>query len=284
LATKRVGILFHPKFPEGQSLADRTEKLLRSLNAVTWVSSAWDEERAKASLDGTELIVSIGGDGTILRAARAVLPFAIPIVGVNMGRLGFMTEMDVTEMEDRLPPLVKGEGWIDERTMLEARIRPRTGEQEEPAKVLTALNDVFVGRGSYARVCYIDTAIDNQFLTTFKADGVVLSTATGSTGYCLAAGGPILYPQSREFIIQSVAPHLSLYHGLVLKSDSTVDLKLNATREGLLSIDGQIDIPLRDEDGVTINRSENVTRFLRLNPPSAFYSTLERRLKGNRKS
>ena len=152
--------------------------------------SAWEEEKAKPQVAGSDLILSIGGDGTILRAARAVVPHAVPIVGINLGHLGFMTELKATEALDKLPRLLGGEGWIEERTMLEA-------ETVSDGKTFHVLNDVVVGRGSSARVVNIETRIDGEVLTTYRADGVIVATATGSTSYLLAAGGPILYPQAR---------------------------------------------------------------------------------------
>lgn len=279
---KRIGVLYHPKLSAGPSLAAEIQQLLHSSGVSTWVSSAWEEEEAKALAQGTDLIVSLGGDGTILRAVHVVLPYSIPIVGINMGRLGFMTELDITEVNEKLPALARGEGWLDERAMLEAELYPSDGEGGEHRRVFTALNDAVVGRGSQARVVYIEAVIDGQLFTTFKVDSIVLATATGSTGYSLAAGGPILHPQSREFIMQPVSPHLSLSYGMVLQPDSSVELRVSTTSPALLSIDGQIDHILHNGDKVVIRRSPNRARFLRLSPPAAFYSLLERKLKGNK--
>ncbi|MDP2743613.1 MAG: NAD(+)/NADH kinase [Dehalococcoidia bacterium] len=280
---KRIGVLYHPKVITAPSEAAVIEQLLRGSGASTWVSSAWDEEKARNLAEGTDLIVSLGGDGTILRAAHIVLPHSIPIVGVNMGRLGFMTELDITEVEQKLPSLARGEGWLDERAMVEAELWPSGEEGNRHRQVFTALNDVVVGRGAQARVVYIEVVIDGQPFTTLKVDAIVLATATGSTGYSLAAGGPILHPQSRDLVMQPVAPHLSLSNGLVLAPDSQVEFRVSSTRPALLSLDGQIDRTLQNDDRVVIRRSASVTRFLRLAPPSAFYSQLESKLRGNRK-
>ncbi len=267
---KRVGILYHPKIAAAKAFAEELAGFLPSLNAVVWFCSAWDEEGAKAQVENTGLILSIGGDGTILRAARAVAPQSIPIVGINLGRLGFMTELSVDEARDRLADLLAGEGWIDERAMLQAELAGK--------KSFHVLNDIVVGRGDVARVIHVETIIDGAHLTTYKADGVILSTATGSTGYSLASGGPILHPQSREILLNPISPHLTFSNAMVLPATSTVELRVRADHQAILSIDGQINLALESGDTVKVNLSPHVARFLRTQPPTFFYGTLMKRL------
>jgi NAD+ kinase len=267
---KRVGILYHPKIAAAGALAEELADFLPSLDASVWLCSAWDEEGAKAQVEGTELIVSVGGDGTILRAARAVAPQSIPIVGINLGRLGFMTELSAEEARDRLPALLAGEGWVDERAMLQAEVAGK-----EP---FHALNDVVLGRGAISRVIYVETTIDGAPLNTYKADGVILATATGSTGYSLAAGGPILYPQSREIILNPISPHLTFANAVVLPPTAIVELKVRTDHQAMLSIDGQIDLALESGDSVKVKLSPHVARFLRVQPLTFFYSILMERL------
>ncbi|GAH02056.1 unnamed protein product, partial [marine sediment metagenome] len=143
------------------------------------------------------------------RAVQVAVPGLTPIAGVNLGKLGFMTELSVDEAVAKLPALLAGEGWIDERAMLEAELSP--AGQDEPARIFYALNDVVVARGAIARTVYIEASIDGETLTTYKADGVIVATATGSTGYSLAAGGPILHPQSKEFLLLPIVPHLHMH-------------------------------------------------------------------------
>jgi NAD+ kinase len=137
-----------------------------------------------------------------------------------------------------------------------------------------------VARGEIARVVYIEASIDCQALTTYKADGVIVATATGSTGYALAAGGPVLYPQSRDFVMVPVVPHLSLGYPLVLPPGAIIRLKLTTVYPATLSIDGHINLPLSTGDTVTIRRSPNTIRFLRIRPEAEYYASLEARLKG----
>ena len=267
---KRVGILYHPKIPAAKAFAEEMAGFLPSLDASVWLCSAWDEERARAQVNGTELILSVGGDGTILRAARAVVPQSIPIVGINLGRLGFMTELSAEEARDKLPALLAGEGWVDERAMLQAEFSGKGP--------FHALNDVVLGRGAISRVIYVETTIDGAPLNTYKADGLILATATGSTGYSLAAGGPILYPQSREVLINPISPHLTFASAVVLPPTAIIELKLYTDHQAMLSLDGQIDMALESGDTIRVKLSPHVARFLRVQPLTFFYSILVERL------
>ena len=276
---KRVGILYHPKIEKARSLAEELDKFLKGRGISTWICSAWEEKEAKAQVPGSDLILSVGGDGTILRANRASVSCSVPIVGVNLGKLGFMTELNTTEVFDKLPRLLAGEGWIDDRAMLEATL---LAQSQESDRVLHALNDVVVGRGRLARLVSVEALVDGEPVATYRVDGVIVATATGSTGYSLAAGGPILYPQSREIIIQPIASHFSFSETLVLSPETTIELKVATTHEAMMSIDGQVEIPLTDGDGVRVKLSSYVARFLRLHPKGYFYSSLEQKLKGKR--
>ncbi|MBA7667690.1 NAD kinase [subsurface metagenome] len=276
---KRVGILYHPMIGAASSLAEKLEKFLGSRGVSVWLCSAWEGEKAGAQVDGTDLIISIGGDGTILRAAQAVVPRPTPITGINLGNLGFMTELSADEAMTKLPALLAGEGWIDERALLEAELSPSGGESPS---VFYALNDVVVARGAVARTVRIQASIDGEALTTYKADGVIVATATGSTSYSLACGGPILHPQSDEFLLLPVSPHLSSTYTLVFPSTVVVKLRLDAVHQAVLSVDGHINLPLSGGAIVTVKHSSNKTRFLRIHPKTSFYASLEQRLKGKR--
>jgi NAD+ kinase len=189
-----------------------------------------------------------------------------------------MTELSVDEAVDKLPALLAGEGWIDERAMLEAELSP-TG-QDEPAHTFYALNDVVVARGAIARTISIEASIDGEPLTTYKADGVIMATATGSTGYSLAAGGPILHPQSEEFLLLPILPHLSWAYTMVLPSTAIAKLRITTVHQAVLSVDGHINQPISSGTTIVVKHSANTARFLRIHPETAFYSSLEQRLKG----
>lgn len=276
---KRVGILYHPMKEAAYALAKKLEKFLGSKGLSVWLCSAWEGETAKAQVNGTDLILSIGGDGTILRAAQAAVPGPTPITGINLGKLGFMTELSVDEAMGKLPALLAGEGWIDERSLLEAEFSP-ADEGHEPPRMFYALNEVVVARGAVARVIYVEASIDGEPLTTYKADGVIVATATGSTAYALAAGGPILHPQAKESLLLPISPHFSSSYALVLPSTAIVKLCISTTHPATLSIDGHMNLSFSKGATITVKHSSNTVRFLRIHPETSFYNSLEQKLKG----
>ena len=277
---KRIGILYHPMIEAAYGLAKKLEDFIASRGISVWLCSAWEGESARAQVDDTDLILSIGGDGTILRAVQAVVPRLVPITGINMGNLGFMTELSVNEAGEKLAHLLAGEGWIDERSLLEAELSP-AAEEHQP-RTFYALNDVVVARGAVARVIRVEASIDGEPLTTYKADGVIVAAATGSTGYSLAAGGPILHPQAEEFLLLPIMPHLSSNYILVLPSTAVVKLVISTAHLATLNIDGHINLSLSSGATITVKRSSNAVRFLRIHPEASFYSSLEKKLKGKR--
>jgi NAD+ kinase len=273
---KKIGILYHPKVAATRHKAGALSKFLKSQGVSVWECSAWDKEKACSRLKGTDLLLTVGGDGTILRAVQAVIPGRTPIIGINLGKLGFLTEFDAGEAEARLPLFLDGRGWTDERTMLQAEL---AAPGQEP-KISHALNDIVVARGEVVRLIRIKASVDGQPLTTYKTDGLIIATATGSTGYALAARGPIIHPQSRDLLLVPVAPHLSLPYPLVLPEKAAVTLRLESYHTALLSVDGHINLPLSSGDTVTVRRSPHVARFLRLRPRESFYNFLETKLRG----
>ena len=269
---KRIGILYHPLREKARDLAEKLEEFLSSRGISSWRCSAWDEDKAKPQVAGTELILSIGGDGTILHAARIVIPLSVPILGINQGRLGFITEIDGNDVLSDLPDLLDGKGWIEERAMLEAQVADRS---------FHALNDVVL-HSVAVRLVNIEAKIDGTVLTTYRADGIIAASPTGSTSYSLASGGPILHPQSKEIVLQPISCHLGLSHALILPQQSVLDFKIAHREKVILSIDGQVELPLSDGQNVRVKLSPHITRFLRIHEPTYFYSSLWQKLGGKR--
>jgi len=269
---KKIGILFQPKIQAAGNLASELEKVVKDLGASAWVCSSWEEDKATEHVDGTDLIICLGGDGTMLRAARIANPSSVPILGVNLGRIGFMTELSPEEVLEQVPALIEGAGWVEERAMLFAEL---VSADTSP---LYALNDVVVARGERCRLIRVKTSVDGEFVTTYKCDGVIIATATGSTGYSLAAGGPVLHPQAREILMNPIAAHLSLNTAMVLPSDSVIEMEINTTHDARLSLDGQIEMPLIDGSVIRVKRSPYDTRLVRMQRPALFYQTLMQRL------
>ncbi len=236
------------------------------------MASAWDEEEAARALNGTDLIIGIGGDGTLLHCARVTAPLGKPVLGVKLGKLGFITEINEHEVDRMLPRVIDGEGWIEERAMLHATCG---GES------FLALNDAGV-RCTAVWLANVSLSIEDVFITTYRSDGVIVSSATGSTGYSMAAGGPVLMPESTNIIVQPICSHLGLRQGLVLPSTSTIRLTTDGRDGIVLSIDGQTERPLVSGSDVTVSASEYKARFLRLRPRTYFYSSLHEKLGGTR--
>lgn len=270
---KRIGILYHPKRTQAVAYADELERFLGGPGRAVWKCSSSEESAAKTHLPGTEMVISVGGDGTILRTARIVAPQPIPILGVNLGKVGFLTELTAADALAKLPDLLSGRGWVEKRAFLEARVSGRSG-------AFTALNDIVIARGASVRLIQVEVRLDGEYLATYRADGVVAATATGSTGYNLAAGGPILHPESRDMVLKPISPHFSPDQALVLPSDTTVRLKVTTSHEAVVSVDGQVEFPLQDGDEVTARPSPSFALLLRSRPKTYFYNSLEQILRG----
>ena len=272
---KNIGIIYNARVPEALDLGTVILHDLR-LSEESWLSPAENLETLVPRAESTDLVITVGGDGTILRAVQFTGPAGIPIVGINMGRLGFMTELQVDEAMERLPFYFNGGSRVDERNMLQATVvKAKSAGIEGPYH---ALNDVVLARGAVSRVVTVAGAIDGAPLTTFRADGVIMSTATGSTSYNLAVGGPILDPQSDALVLKTVAAHMGLSAAIVLRASSEVNLTLEGYQPAILSVDGYVDYPLDLGDRVELRQSPHKARFLRAHPPSYFFGTLTRRL------
>ena len=241
----------------------------------SWVAPADDRDIDPGTLRATALIVTAGGDGTIIRVNRLAAPYSIPIVGINMGRVGFMAELSVESAAERLPQYLKGDVRTEERLMIQAEVAARSNG--ETRIVAHALNEAIV-RGTLPRLLDLEVTIDGVKLATYRADGVIVSTPTGSTGYALSAGGPVLQPEAKVLLIQPLAAHISLQTGLVVPDDSTVELAVAEGREAMISVDNLTNATLQPGEKVVIKKSPYIAGFLRADPPSAFYSTLTRRL------
>jgi len=281
MLVKKIGILYHPMVQATCLKAEEIARFLNSRDIGVWSCSAWETENAISRLNGTDLLLTTGGDGTILRAAQVALQNQIPITGINMGNLGFLTEFKADDAVNQLSEILDGKGWIDERSMLEAQLT--TADQNgSPPRVFTALNDVVLARGAIAKLIQINASINDQPVAGYRSDGLILSTATGSTGYALAAGGPILYPQSPDLLLVPIVSHLSSGYSQILPASSIIKLHLATTNQATLSIDGHINIPVFAGAVVTVKSSARKTLFLRVRPKDYFFKVLEEKLKGKK--
>ncbi len=274
---KKIGILHHPRLPESLVTANLLADRLSQLGATPWLASVRDEEAISQQIPNLDLLMTLGGDGTILRAARLAAPQGKPLLGVNMGQLGFLAELAPEEMLNKVPAILEGRFWMEDRLMLQVT-SIRNEDRFKLDAPLLALNDAAVGRGLLSRTVRVETHIDGDYLTTYIADGVIVATPTGSTAYALAAGGPILQPELRNLLLTPIAPHLTVVHSLVLLPTAIVELKITTDHPSSLTIDGQNDIPLESGDVITVTASPHTSRFLRFQPKAYFYRTLLERL------
>lgn len=235
------------------------------------------EETPDPAIKGCDLAIVLGGDGTIVHAARLCAYAGVPILGINFGRVGFLTELEPDELLSKLPYYLENDSsvWIDRRAMLHA-VLDQDGKREE----FLALNDVVIARGTWPRVVQILTWIDDYYYNTSYADGIIVSTATGSTAYNMAVGGPMLHPQVQSSVITPIAPHLASDRSLILQPDATVKLQIfTGSQDGVFSADGQMNREIKHGAAITIHKSQYVTHFLRRRPPTYFYQIINAKLR-----
>jgi NAD+ kinase len=209
----------------------------------------------------------------MLRAARALSPLGIPMLGVNLGRLGFLAGGSVEELDGFIKDIALGRSTVEERTLLEARLR-RSGTTEAEA---LALNDVVVARGKEVRSIHIDVRIDGAPFTVYWADGLIVATATGSTSYGMSVGGPLIIPSSRAIMMVPIAPHLSFPNAVVLDVDQTITLEVH-DEPARLSIDGQEEHDLHVGDRIEVRRAQVVARFVRTSTMRPFLTLLRKKI------
>jgi len=274
---KRPVVVAYPRMPEAFVEAEVMAAYLKEKGIDAPYGSLYDEElRKRVKKHEFDLLIMAGGDGSMLRAGHLCAPLGLPILGVNLGRLGFLIQVERNEWREYFDKLLNGEAWIENRMMLHAehiRAGDLMGEWN-------ALNEVVVGRGQILRPVHLSASVDGRHLTSYVADGLIASTATGSTGYALAAGGPILPPELRNILIMPIAPHLSVDRAVVLAEGANVSIIVKGENT-VLSIDGQPSITLMDGDHVDIRAAEVTTQFVRFGDPGYFYRNLTAHMNEN---
>jgi NAD+ kinase len=250
VTSQRIGFAYNPTNEAAVELRERAAGWCAMHGVEQWAAQAQDFETLCAELATTDFLVVLGGDGTFLRAARAVIQVDVPLIGVNLGKVGFLSKVEAGELERVLERLVGGQYAIDERMVLEARLLSEG--RPDGATVHHALNDVVIARGALARVVRMDVAIGTSHLATFIADGLVVASPTGSTGYSFSAGGPIVAPDSRNLIVTPIAGYLSTIRSVVVGPDQIVRCRIVDATEAIVSIDGRDDVPIAVGDVVEV--------------------------------
>jgi NAD+ kinase len=281
LMKKAIAILYQGRKQDTSELAHQLAPQLQvqGHNVRTIDMRGEDEERLDYRLDDCDFVLVLGGDGTILHATRLCAPAAIPIVGVNFGRVGFLTELEPDEVAEKLPLYLERDEsvWVDRRSMLLAELQ-QDGEREE----FLALNDIVIARGTWPRMVEIHIWIDDYFYNKTFADGIILSTATGSTAYNMAVGGPLLHPQVESCVLTPIAPHLAFDRSLILQPEAAVKLQIfTGTQDGVFSADGQMNREIKNGATVNVHKSQYQAHFLRRRPPTHFYQIISAKLREN---
>lgn len=267
----RVAVCYRPNFTDAANAAhDAGRRIAAAGHTVSDVALGAIRPGA---LEGVEVACVFGGDGTMLHAARALATGGVPMLGVNLGHLGFLTMVTTKEFDPAFSDVVAGRYEIEERSMLEARL-VRNGA--EVVREL-ALNDVVVARGAPVRSIHIAVSVDGDPLIVYWADGVIAATATGSTAYAFSVGGPLLLPTARSIALAPIAPHLSFANAFVFEPDQVIELGVQ-DEPARVSIDGQIEHDVVSGDHVTVRRATAVAKLVRTAHARPFLSLLRQKI------
>jgi NAD+ kinase len=275
---ERIAVVAHPNVQEAGAEAAQIASFLKGFGVETAHGYLYDEDLHHRVRTGEfDILIALGGDGTMLRAGHLCGPSKVPILGVNLGRFGFLMEILSRQWQEFIPRLLDGEYWLEKRMML----RAEQWRADEKLGAWDVLNEVVVSRGQFVRPIKITAYVDNRFLATYIADGLIAATPTGSTAYALAVGGPIMPPELRNILIVPVAPHLSIERAIVLAEGSSVSISVETDHQSVLSVDGQAPIGLTNNDRVDVRAGEHTVYFVRFQDPGYFYRNLTKYMSQN---
>lgn len=282
MKSKNIGILTKPKFSEITSTLQGVVAWLRArdIHVVLGTTSAalLNEPGGLDDIslaEHADVLLVLGGDGTILHAARLAAERGIPVLGVNMGRLGFLTEVRLDRLYPSLERVFANDFTLDERLMLSTDVH----RQGKPVAHGMVLNDVVISKGTLARMIELQISIQGQFVTNLRGDGLIIGTPTGSTAYSLSAGGPIMNPAVQALILTPICPHTLTHRPLIVPGNVRIDVILTSKDEGsMATLDGQVGIPLAPGDTTVIQPSGHKARLIRF-PESHYYDLLREKLK-----
>jgi len=291
LSVRRVGVLVKPNQPEALKTICRLVEWCAGREITVVGGPRFQRERVEAEtgcsvettsheelVRGVDLIVVLGGDGTMIGAARMVGDAETPVLGVNFGTLGYLADFTVEDMIPALEAVLAGDYTLDRRLMLAATVL-RGGKQLMHDRVL---NDVVISKSALARIIEIEATVDGKFVNRFRADGLIISTPTGSTAYNLSAGGPVIYPSMHAVVVTPICPHTLSNRPLVLPDDAEFELVLKTPREEVaLTLDGQVGMPLEYEDRVRVRKSRTGFNLIQ-SPTLNYFDVLRNKLKWGR--
>ena len=271
----RIGFAYNPTKEAALDLRERAEGWCEVRGVAHWAAPAGELSSIVKELPHTGAMVVLGGDGTFLRAARAAAEIDVPLLGVNLGKIGFLSKVETNGLEAALAQLVEGDFTLQDRMALHATIHP--GGRDEAGETFFALNEIAVARGAQARVCRIEVEIGPSHLATFTADGLLVSTPTGSTGYSFSAGGPIVDPTSRNLIVTPIAGYLNAIKSVVVSPRHTVRCRVVDAHDVLMSVDGREDRRLSIGDVVSVCELGRPVRFIEPRGALPFWDLLRQK-------
>ncbi len=278
---KKIGIYAKKNHPDVEQIVSEICERFRRENIEVFLEDTLAEQIGQ--VNGTsgenipalvDMVIVLGGDGTLISVARQIGDRHVPIIGVNLGQLGFLTEITRDELPEMLERIIADDYKVSDRMMLDAAIR-RNGKI---VGKFTVLNDVVINKGALARIIDMETCVDGRHLTSYKADGLIISTPTGSTGYNLAAGGPIIYPDINSLLITPICPHMLTNRPIMVWSRSVIEIKLKFEDDVVFFTgDGQVGYKLLPGDVVEVSRSESRTRLV-TSPSKDYFEILRTKL------
>jgi NAD+ kinase len=270
-APHKIAILANPLIDDALVFADEVAAFLKAEGAEAAAGSLNDKDLRQAMTAGEfDALIGLGGDGTMLRAGHLCAPVGVPLLGINVGHFGFLVEVKRENWQAVLPKLLSGDFRYEERMMILARCS-RQGYEETHFDVI---NDVVVARGQHVRPIDVEADLDGARIARYNADGLIAATATGSTAYALAAGGPILPPDLRNILLMPVAPHLSVDRAVVLSEGASICITVRTEHEAVVSVDGQDPLPMVSGDCVQVTANEKSLHMIRFQDPGYFYRNL----------
>ena len=272
---RRIGFAYNPTKEDAVELSARATGWCSARGIESWTVASGDHDRLVRALPETQVLVVLGGDGTFLRAARAVTEVDVPLVGVNLGKVGFLSKAEANGLEPLLEKIRSGAYRVESRMALRGAIHGPGGGA--PRRTFVALNNVVIARGALARVVRLEVDIGPSHLATYVADGLVVASPTGSTGYSFSAGGPILDPLSRNLVVSPIAAYLSAIRSVVVSPDHVVRCQVVEAHEALVSIDGREDVRLSVGDIVTVAALPRPVRFLEPDGALPFWDLLRQK-------
>ena len=277
-APKNILLMPNAAVQKASVLAERISACLKT-HAVEHSIFYYDYEHPTQvpQIEGHDLVIVIGGDGTLLRAGHLCAPLDVPLLGVQAGRLGFLTELTAQDIESNLSRLISADYRIENRMMLQAEFLENGNVKQR----WDVINEALISRGRDARPIEVRVDLNEGYMMSYIADGLIVATATGSTAYALAAGGPILPPELRNMLVLPIAPHLSLDRAVVLAEGAVVNLRAISDFEVVLSIDGTTPLSVNPENSVRITANKKSLRMVRFGEPNYFYRDLADLLQRN---